>query len=243
MNRFFFDAESMQDNLITFSGQNARHIINVLRLRRGDNIIACDGKGIDYKCVLTDFNRDNAIAQVLEVYKNTSERLNPITLFQCIPKGDKMDFIVEKSVELGVYSVVPVLSQRCISRPDSKTAPKKVDRWNSISESAAKQSGRGIIPRVADIISFNDAICQMVENYDRAILFYENERENMIDNNLKSSKSIAFMIGPEGGFSDEEIPFAREKGILIMSLGKRILRCETAPICALSILNHITENT
>lgn len=164
-----------------------------------------------------------------------------VTLYQAVPKLDKLEYIIQKSVELGVSRIVPFISRRCISRPDEKDFSKKLIRLNKIAEEAAKQSGRGIIPQVMPIISYKKALEDMSE-LDKIIVLYEEGGKNFAEVNFEQSKRIGIVIGSEGGFDKEEVELALNKGAESVWLGKRILRCETAPITALSILMFLTKN-
>jgi len=227
------------DNL-SLSKEDINHIANVLRLKTGDEITICDGKLTDYKCSITKISKSAVEFKVLGSAPNLSEPCMQITLFQGLPKSDKMDLIVQKCVELGVSQIVPVESARSISKIKG-SGDKKTARWQSIAEAAAKQSGRGIMPEIGNVISFDEAIKLMV-SYDIALMPYELERENSIATALKTSaniSNIAIFIGPEGGISGEEIALAKSKGIQTVTLGRRILRCETAGFTSLTLILSI----
>lgn len=239
MPRFFVNTPF--NNTIIISGDDAKHISRSLRMKIGENLTVCDANGNDYLCTISEINNDNILLNVISSYKNISEPNINITLYQAIPKSDKMDFIVQKAVELGVYKIIPVITSRCIARPDKKNKNKKLDRLNKIALSAAQQSGRGIIPSVEDIVSFDNAINEMTKD-DLSIIFYESKGKtlkNIID---KNHKNISIMIGAEGGFDIDEINKAISLNINIVNLGPRILRCETAPICAISSIMYATGN-
>ncbi|MCL2565158.1 MAG: 16S rRNA (uracil(1498)-N(3))-methyltransferase [Defluviitaleaceae bacterium] len=230
--RFFSDDLSL-------SKEDINHIANVLRLKTGDEITICDGKLTDYKCAITKISKPELAVEfdILGSSPNLSEPCVQITLFQGLPKSDKMDLIVQKCVELGVYRIVPVECSRSITKI-TDNRDKKIARWQNIAEAAAKQSGRGIVPEIASPISFDKAVGQML-SCDVALMPYELENVNSIKNALtppSNISNIAIFIGPEGGISDEEIALAKSKDIQTVSLGKRILRCETAGFTALILI-------
>lgn len=238
MPRFFVDKENVKQNNIIITGEDVKHIKTVLRHNVGDKITVCDGFGIDYFCTISEILNKEIILNIDSFKESETEPKTKITLFQGLPKSDKMEMIIQKCVELGVYEIVPVKTERCVVKlsEDKKTA-QKIERFNKISESAAKQCERGIIPKVKMPVSFKEAILS-VKNFDGAFIPYEEEKENGLRNFIKDfkGKNIAFFIGPEGGFSKEEIDFAIENGIMPVTLGKRILRTETAGLCVISIL-------
>jgi len=238
MPRFF--CINKENNCFYLDKEDSKHIRKSLRMKEGDSITICDQNGYDYECIL-NFEEDSAVAEIISKKENDTEANVKITLYQAMAKGDKFETIVQKSVELGIYEIVPVMTNRCISRPDKKSMKKKIERYNKISLEASKQSGRGIIPKVKNMISFDEALEQMKQD-DIMILFYENGGESLKNLNYKNTTTISFMIGSEGGFDALEAEKAREKGISIVGLGKRILRCETAPIAALSALMLLTDN-
>lgn len=238
MPRFFVN--EADDEKILLTGENARHIGRSLRMRVGEEITVCCG-GIDYNCEISRITEDSVTAAVIGRIPCEAEPNVEITLFQAIPKLDKLEFIVQKSVELGVSHIVPVLTRRCISRPNEKEFVKKAARLNKIAEEAAKQSGRGIIPDVSTIISYKSALEQM-RGMDKTLLLYEQGGIPFKEVNFGGAKKIGVVIGSEGGFEEEEVYMADEVGAERIWLGKRILRCETAPITALSILLFLTNN-
>ncbi len=238
MPRFFVNEADDKEILLT--GENARHIGRSLRMRVGEEITVCCG-GIDYNCEISRITEDSVTAAVVEKILCAAEPNVEITLFQAVPKLDKLEFIVQKSVELGVSHIVPVLTRRCISRPNEKEFGKKTARLNKISEEAAKQSGRGMIPDVSPIISYKNALEQM-RGMDKTLFLYEQGGSPFGKVNFDGAKKIGVVIGSEGGFDEEEVRKADEAGAERIWLGKRILRCETAPITALSILLFLTNN-
>lgn len=238
MPRFF--KQSIDVNNIVIDGDDARHIGRSLRMKCGEEITVCCC-GIDYNCVIRSFSDSEVYLDLVDSAQCAAEPDIDVTLFQAVPKLDKLEFIIQKAVELGVNRIVPVLSRRCISRPDEKDFAKKLDRLNKIAEGAAKQSGRGIIPEVVPIISYKNAVLQMKE-LDSCIILYENGGKSFDEIEFEGKKSIGIVIGSEGGFDEQEVELAVNAGAESVWLGNRILRCETAPITALSILMFLTKN-
>lgn len=240
MHRFYVNEKQIHDNLITIIGSDVNHIKNVLRMRCGDELVICNGQGKDYYCIINRVS-DGEIEAKIDFAKDTgSELQTKITLFQGLPKSDKMELIIQKAVELGVYEVVPVTMARCVVKnTDKKKEEKKLLRWQAIAESAAKQSHRGIIPKVRPIMSFKEAI-NYASKMDLSLLPYENEkgmeatREAIFK--LKDCQSAGIIIGPEGGFEEAEVKLAKDHGIIPISLGRRILRTETAALATLSMM-------
>lgn len=223
------------------SGSDAAHISQVLRMKNGDMAVICDGDCTDYLCRIISASKNFVEFEILGKQPCEAEPSVYLRLFQCMPKSDKMDFIVQKAVELGASEIIPVLSKRCVSRPDEKSAAKKSERWQKIADEASKQCGRGRIPKVGEMISFAEAV---KSSEDRCgILFYECGGELLTDiaGNMKSG-NIDIFIGSEGGFEESEVSLAQAAGIRTATLGKRILRCETAPVAAISILMNMTGN-
>lgn len=243
MHNFFVDESQKQNNRYFISGVDYNHIINVLRMDIGDSfLVSLDGKSD--LCEIESFDSDTVTAVVLEEnYQNTELPLN-IYLFQGLPKGDKMEFIIQKAVELGVFAVVPTEMSRCVVKLDDKKKKSKVARWQSISESAAKQSKRNYIPKVFDVLSYKQAL-QMASELDLLLVPYENEDGMAATKRaleaLQNCKSVGIFIGSEGGFDDNEIKLAKEAGGQIISLGKRILRTETAAITSVAMCMLNTE--
>ncbi len=234
MPRFF--VPGILSDKVTISGEDAKHMIKSLRLTINEEITLCDGKGFDYHGKISAIT-DTVTIDILEKVPTKSEPSAKITLFQALPKGDKMELIIQKCVELGVYKIVPVLTERCISRPDKKSMAKKVERYQKIALEAAKQSGRGIIPEVCELLTLKEAVSVLPK---KSIVFYENGGDrlvNLIDENINE---IGVFVGSEGGFSMEEIEFLKGNGVSPATLGERILRCETAPICGVSVILSLT---
>ena len=237
MPRFFHKITS--DNPI-IDGENARHIIKSLRMSVGEAVTICDN-GMDYFCEITDINGQHVSLKIINKTPCENEPSVCVTLFQALPKADKMELIIEKAVELGVNEIVPIITERCISRPDASSITKKTERWNKISAAACKQSERGYLVPVREAFSLENA-ANIIKSFDRTLLFYENGGL-AIDEIIKGSeKSICIIIGPEGGFNETEVEKLTSKGAKKATLGRRILRTETAGIAALSVIMHITGN-
>lgn len=236
MPRFF--VESLAGDPIVIEGGDARHIALSLRMKQGEELILCDGKGTEAVCTVASLCPESVVLDVKERRASETEPKTRVTLYQALPKADKMEYIVQKAVELGVYRIVPVLTSRCISRPDEKTAAKKRERLCKIAAEAAKQSGRGIIPEVDGVLAFKNAVKE-VSTAGLPIFFFEHASLPLRKYMEKyTGGDIAVMVGAEGGFSDEEAAFAEENGLLSASLGPRILRCETAPVAALAAIMY-----
>lgn len=242
MPKFFEDNLKPDDNFYIVEGENAKHISYSLRHKVNDKIILCDKKGMDYECTITRFSGDFVEVKIDEIKKNLCEPNIKAVLFQSLLKGDKMEEIIQKSVELGVFEIYPVLTSRCIAKPD-KNFKKKIERYNKISLEAAKQCQRGIIPKVYDVITYNEMLEKMKE-FDKAIILYENENDVHLREYIekKDFNNIALGIGCEGGYSKDEIEKAKQAKIETATLGKRILRAQTAPVCALSCIMFQSGN-
>ena len=239
MPRFF--CTNRRDDLFIMDENDSRHMKKSLRMKDGDIITVCDTSGYDYECRLRFDDDGTALCSILSRSENDTEPTVRVTLYQAMPKGDKFEQIVRKCVEIGVDEIVPVMTNRCVSRPKGKSLEKKIERYNRISLSAAKQSGRGKIPVVREMIDFSEAVRELSKK-ELPLMFYENGGESLEEIDAAGKVEIGMMIGSEGGFDLEEVASARELGINIMSLGKRILRCETAPTVALSAVMLITGN-
>lgn len=238
MIRFFI--ENISDNNYTLKGEDAHHAIKSLRVKTGENIILCDKNSFEHICKVEKISKDEVLLSVIKSQKNTSESNIKITLYQALPKNDKMDLIVQKSIELGVFKIVPIETSRCISKPSEKSISKKIERWQKIAKEAAKQSGRGIIPNISSPLKLDEAISK-IKDYDKSLVFYENGGEK-IKNSLKTyDKNISIFIGPEGGFETEEIDKLKSFGATISTLGTRILRTETASLAAISVITNLFD--
>jgi len=241
MPRFFINSKDIFDDSIIIEGDDFNHIKKVLRLKCGEIITLSDGSGNEYAAKIEKFGDGFVHTKIIESYKNKTEPHVKVTLYQGLPKSDKMDFIIQKSVELGINRIVPVITERTVVKIDSeKDALKKCERWNRISQEAAKQCNRGIIPKVEIPIRFKDAVEQAKEK-SLAVIPYEKEERNSLKQIIKSAgdvDEIAILIGPEGGFTEQEIEEAVSFGINSVTLGPRILRTETAGIVVLTIMMY-----
>ncbi len=240
MPRFFVPPEDLGGNFLVLTGENAAHA-RVLRLKRGDAVTLCDGAGTDYLCTVSDVS-DGQISLVLQHSSRAqSEAQVSCSIYMAFPKADKFEHVVQKATELGAAELIVFPSARCISRPEPRQLAKKLERWQKIAASAAEQSGRGCIPRVLALPSYTAAL-QRAAQAELAVCFYENEANLHFRSAVEARpfRSAALLTGPEGGFEPEEICQAAEAGLQICTLGRRILRCETAPLCALSALMYAT---
>lgn len=239
MHHFFISPEQVTDSNIIINGTDVNHIKNVLRMKAGEEILVSDGQGHDYICKIEDINEEEVVTRITDEQFEGTELPARLYLFQALPKGDKMELIIQKAVELGVYAIVPVKTSRCVVKLDKKKEECKLKRWNAIAMSAAKQSRRGIIPQVMNVMGFKEAM-EFADQFDKNIIPYENfkdmtETKNLLDT-IDKAQSIGIFIGPEGGFAPEEIELAMDKDVHPISLGKRILRTETAGMSILSVL-------
>lgn len=244
MYRFFVPIENVEGERIRITGDDVNHARNVLRMSVGEKVVVSCGQGVDYYCII-DYIRENQIDLRIEEEKAVVTELPvAITLFQALPKRDKMEFVIQKAVELGAAEIVPVQTRRCVVRLDRGKAEKKLVRWRAIAEAAAKQSGRGVIPEISEVMSFAEAL-NYAGKMDTMLIPYE-LYEGMADSvetmqRAAGGSSIGIFIGPEGGFERGEIEQAMERGAFPLSLGKRILRTETAGMAALSVLMFLIE--
>ena len=236
MYRFFVEQPQIGEETITITGEDVNHIKNVLRMKVGETILVSDGEDREYICKISDFSNDEVQAKIQDINGETRE--------QALPKGDKMETIIQKMVELGACEIAPVSTKRCIVKLDAKKAESKVRRWNAIAESAAKQSKRGIIPKVLMPVSFAQAL-DRAKNMDMVLIPYE-EAENMsvtreVFSEIKPGMKIGIFIGPEGGFAKSEVEEAKKIGARAITLGRRILRTETAGMATMSVLMYLME--
>jgi len=238
MARFFINASDIQSGQVTLTGSNASHA-RVLRLKAGEQVLLCDGTGMEWICDVQDSGLDAVTLKVLEERQSTSEAYVEVHIYMAFPKADKLEHVIQKATELGATKIVAFPSARCVSRPDEKSLKKKLERWQKIAASAAEQSGRGIVPAVEVLPSYAKAL-EQASKTDLAILFYENEHATTLRMALesKSFHSVSLMTGPEGGLEEKEVDQASEAGLQVCTLGSRILRCETAPLCALSAVMY-----
>ena len=235
MTRFFVSPEELGSDNIQLVGENASHA-KVLRLKAGEQVLVCDGEGKECLCAVVDSSWN---LEVLERRESVSEPGVQVSVYMAFPKADKLEHVIQKATELGVYEIVAFPSARCVSKPDEKSLKKKLERWQKIAASAAEQSGRGRIPRVVILPSFAEALKRGAQT-DLPMMFYENEQATTLHMALNSGewKSAALLTGPEGGLEEKEVKQAMENGWKVCTLGKRILRCETAPLCALSAVMY-----
>ena len=241
MPKFFVPKENISENKIIINNEDVAHLKRVLRACVGDELILCDGKGINYIANISSIEDKEIICDIISSEKSLTESNIEITIFQGIPKASKMDYIIQKTTELGVVNVIPCEMSRCVSKiENAKDSKKKVDRWQKIAEEAAKQSGRGIIPKVSEPVKFKHAV-EMMKGYDLSFAPYECEEQNKLKDILTSKnnvKTIAYMIGPEGGYDLDEINYLKDNNISTVTLGKRILRTETAGEAVLAMVMY-----
>lgn len=245
MQHFFVDASQVSDSMIQIEGSDVNHIKNVLRMRIGEEVTVSDGQGMEYLCEVQEFEEEQVLLKIVEMKNSDTELPSKIYLFQGLPKQEKMELIVQKCVELGVYAVVPVSMKRCVVKLDAKKGVKKVERWNGIAASAAKQSGRGIMPEVMPVMSYKEAL-EMAKNLDVILVPYEcaegMEHTKKLIQSVRPGQSVGIFIGPEGGFDPDEIELAKKAGGQVVTLGKRILRTETAGLTLMSVLMFHLES-
>lgn len=237
---FFTESEIASENYI-ITGENARHIAKSLRMKPGEELTLVTPAGEQLDCIVSSVNADCVEVKINSRKHCENEPDVEITLYQALPKGDKMEYIVQKCVELGITRIVPVISARCISRPDEKSLAKKQIRWQKIAREAAQQSRRGIIPKIEPAVSFKQA-ADMCSRNEQNIIFYELGGDSVKTLINGKPRSIGIFIGSEGGFEEAEVELVKQNGGFAATLGKRILRAETAPLAALSIIMYETGN-
>lgn len=247
MPRFFVENEQIENNEITIENEDVRHIKNVLRKNIGDQIEICNKEnGRNFLAKIIEINDKQVKLNMIEEINETSESNIYINIFQGLPKADKMELIIQKSVELGVSEITPVAMKRCVVKINEKDEKKKIDRWQKISEGAAKQSGRNIIPKINTIKNIKN-ICESFSEYDIVLVAYENEKENKLKeelkkiNKAKDNIKIAVVIGPEGGLEIEDVQLMNDAGAKTITLGPRILRTETVALNIISIIMYELE--
>ena len=241
MPRFFMAGTNIMGGMAIMTGRDAEHV-RVLRLRPGEDMIICDGKGTDYKCRLVKADKEQVEAQVIEVVPCPAEPTVQVTVLCGLPKGDRTDYIIQKCVEAGASEIMFFQSDRCVAKPDKPE--KKLERWQRIAEEAAKQSGRGVIPQVSWAGEYADAL-NVANQKELGLFMYETGEREALNAVLEANsdvKTAAIVTGPEGGFAPFEADLARIVGLHICSMGERILRCETAPVVAVSALMYATGN-
>lgn len=235
MPRFFVPPAALDGDLVTLTGEHAAHA-KVLRLAPGEEVTLCDGAGREAKTTVLALEHGQVRLKVEAVFASESEPRHLVSVYMGFPKADKLEHVVQKATELGAFEIVAFPCARSISRPEAKALDKKLERWQKIAASAAEQSGRGRIPQVLTLPSFDAAVAR-ASRADWAALFYEKERDGSMAATLPPQfTTAAILTGPEGGLTEDEVAVARQAGVKVCTLGKRILRCETAPLCALSAL-------
>ena len=235
MTRFFVDPEMLNRQTVTLTGENAAHA-KVLRLKAGEEVLLCDGEGREALCRVAD---SEMTLEILEKRDSKTEPKVSVSVYMAFPKADKLEHVIQKATELGAAEIVAFPTSRCVSRPDEKSLKKKLERWQKIAASAAEQSGRGRIPQVVVLGSYKEALSRAAKA-NCAILLYENERATTLKMALEAEPltTVSILSGPEGGLEEKEVEQAKEAGLRICTLGSRILRCETAPLCALSAIMY-----
>jgi 16S rRNA (uracil1498-N3)-methyltransferase len=245
MQHFFVTPDQVSGQKIYIEGSDVNHMKNVLRMKVGEEVEISDGNNHRYLCSIESFETESIVLEIEEELNVDTELPSKIYLFQGLPKSDKMELIIQKAVELGVYEVIPVVTKRAVVKLDAKKADKKVSRWNEIAKSAAKQSGRGLVPEVASVVDYKTAL-KHAKELDVVLIPYElaegMEATRKVIEAIRPGQSIGIFIGPEGGFEKEEVLLALEEGAKEITLGKRILRTETAGLTTLSILMYHLEN-
>ena len=238
MTRFFVEAQELSGASICLTGENFQHA-RVLRLKPGEKLLISDGQGREALCAVREVGASEMELEVLERRESAAEARVRVSVYMAFPKADKLEHVIQKATELGAYEIVAFPSGRCVSRPDEKSLRKKLERWQKIAASAAEQSGRGRIPQVVTLGSYR-AARERAKHADKALLFYENEHAVTLRMALESSpfETVSLMTGPEGGLEELEVEQARAAGLQVCTLGARILRCETAPLCALSAVMY-----
>ena len=238
MIRFFVTADELQQESPVLTGENAQHA-KVLRLKAGEQVLLCNGEGKEALCTVSDIGKDYCTVEVLERRESATEASVRVSVYMAFPKSDKLEHVIQKATELGAYEIVTFPSARCISKPDEKSLKKKLERWQKIAVSAAEQSGRGRIPQVIVLDCFEKALSRAAEA-DKPLMFYEHEEATTLHMALSNGEfsTVSLLTGPEGGLEESEVDQARAAGLQVCTLGKRILRCETAPLCALSAVMY-----
>ena len=242
MPRFFIDASQISDNAVIITGNDAYHISYSLRMRVGEKILVCDNNLIEYQCEITNFTKEKVEAKILSSKKSENEPPYDAVIYQAVVKGDKFDTVVQKVIETGAKRIVPFISSRCIVKLDDKSKANKLERWNKIAKDASEQCGRACKIEVGRVLTYDEMLLDALKA-DLPIICYESENKTSIKRVIRSKdfKSVSIIIGPEGGFSEEEVKSAVSKGINCCTLGNRILRTETAATYALSCLSYEFE--
>lgn len=239
--RIYIGSDRIADGRAFIDGSDANHILRVLRKEKGDSLHICDMHGNSYDAVIDEITKDGLFALLGKPTASQNEMPFKVSVYQCFPKGDKLETVIQKAVELGAFEIVAVMSERCVARPDGKAFAKRMERLKKISESAAAQCGRNIIPQIRGIISYEAAIKEISE-MDIGFICYEGDGTVPVRELLKENpETIGFLIGPEGGLSEKETALSKEAGISLAGLGKRILRTETASGYVLSAISVLLE--
>ena len=238
MTRFFVSTEELQPDFLVLTGENAQHA-KVLRLKAGEEVLVCDGQGAEAICTVSDVSPGQISLVVKKRQESETEARVRVSVYMAFPKADKLEHVIQKATELGAFEIVAFPSGRCVSKPDEKSLKKKLERWQKIAASAAEQSGRGRVPEVLVLPSYKSAL-ERASQADKALLFYENEQATTLKMALADGpyKTVSLLTGPEGGLEVAEVEQAAKAGLRVCTLGKRILRCETAPLCALSAVMY-----
>ena len=242
MTRLFVEPVDLQPEFLVLTGENAQHA-KVLRIKCGEEVLVCDGQGAEAVCTVSNVSAGQVSLVVKKRQESASEADVKVSIYMAFSKGDKLEHVIQKATELGAYEIIAFPSSRCVSRPDDKSLKNKLERWQKIAASAAEQSGRGVIPKVLALKSYDEAIDRAAQA-DMPILFYENEQATTLRMALDSKPfaTASLLTGPEGGLEPSEVEKASQAGLQVCTLGKRILRCETAPLCALSaVMYHSGE--
>ncbi len=238
MVRFFVTPQELLPDFLVLTGENAQHA-RVLRLKNGESVLVCDGAGREALCTVSDVSPGQISLVVDHRRKSEQEPGVRVSVYMAFAKGDKLEHVIQKATELGAFEIVAFPSARCVSRPDDKSLGKKLERWQKIAASAAEQSGRGRIPEVLVLQDYGSAL-KRAALADKALLFYENEQATTLKMALHDGPytTVSLLTGPEGGLEAGEVERAQQAGLQVCTLGKRILRCETAPLCALSAVMY-----
>ena len=247
MQKFFVEGNQIENNIIYIQGTDVNHISNVLRLDKKEKIQICNKNTLEnYIVQIEEIQKEKIITNIVEKLQTTVEPNVEIHLYQGLPKADKMELIIQKTTELGIYKIIPIDMTRCVVKLDEKDTKKKIERWQKIAEGAAKQSKRDIIPKIENKVKLKD-LTDKIKEYDIFIVAYEEETTKTLKQVLKKLENknnykIGILIGPEGGIDSKEIEILKENGAVITTLGKRILRTETAPIAMVSNILYELEN-
>lgn len=247
MRKFFVESKQINDNQIIIDGEDVNHIKNVLRLAIGEKIKICDkDASINYVSEIVEITNQEVRCMIIEEVKGEAEGNVELHIYQGLPKADKMELIIQKGTELGISKYVPVKLSRCIVKLDGKDEIKKIDRWQKISEAAAKQSGRDLVPEITNLKSIKE-VSELIKEYDLFLVAFEEEKENSIKNELLKIKDtldnykIAVLVGPEGGLQKDEVSYLEENGAKVITLGNRILRTETVAMYIASVIMYELE--